>query len=301
MKILITGGTGYIGTTLVPYIMERGFNDVCLLVRNQSKAYEIYGTSVQYISTENEDWRGQLITYSPDVVLHLAGLLNSKHDADSVEPLVRSNVLFTTQLLEAVSHTECKYFVNVGSCWEYRDGGTNPNPNTLYAATKLAVHPIMTFYQSLSKWKWVNVVVYSAYGKRNTPKKIFELIYDALDAPTPHPFTEGNQILDFIHVEDIADFFYTLLTKLDVIKESYTQFHLGTGEGHSLRKVASILEDITGKKVNAVWGALPYRPHEVMKSIAPIAENIRLLGWKSTKSIRDGWGGVIRSISNNYE
>jgi len=291
MKILITGGTGYIGTTLVPYIMERGFNDVCLLVRNQSKAYEIYGTSVQYISTENEDWRGQLITYSPDVVLHLAGLLNSKHDADSVEPLVRSNVLFTTQLLEAVSHTECKYFVNVGSCWEYRDGGTNPNPNTLYAATKLAVHPIMTFYQSLSKWKWVNVVVYSAYGKRNTPKKIFELIYDALDAPTPHPFTEGNQILDFIHVEDIADFFYTLLTKLDVIKESYTQFHLGTGEGHSLRKVASILEDITGKKVNAVWGALPYRPHEVMKSIAPIAENIRLLGWKSTKSIRDGWGG----------
>ena len=291
MKILITGGTGYIGTTLVPYIMERGFNDVCLLVRNQSKAYEIYGTSVQYISAENEDWRGQLITYSPDVVLHLAGLLNSKHDADSVEPLVRSNVLFITQLLEAVSHTECKYFVNVGSCWEYRDGGTNPNPNTLYAATKLAVHPIMTFYQSLSKWKWVNVVVYSAYGKRNTPKKIFELIYDALDAPTPHPFTEGNQILDFIHVEDIADFFYTLLTKLDVIKESYTQFHLGTGEGHSLREVASILEDITGKKVNAVWGALPYRPHEVMKSIAPIAENIRLLGWKSTKSIRDGWGG----------
>lgn len=291
MKILITGGTGYIGTTLVPYIMERGFNGVCLLVRNHSKAHDIYGEAMQYISTENEDWREQLIAYNPDVVLHLAGLLNSKHDADSVEPLVRSNVLFTTQLLEAVSHTECQYFVNVGSCWEYRDGGTNPNPNTLYAATKLAVHPIMTFYQSLSKWKWVNVVVYSAYGKRNTPKKIFELIYDALDAPTPHPFTEGNQILDFIHVEDIADFFYTLLTKLDVIKESYTQFHLGTGEGHSLREVASILEDLTGKKVNADWGALPYRPHEVMKSIAPIAENIRLLGWKSTKSIRDGWGG----------
>lgn len=296
MKILITGGTGYIGTTLVPYIMERGFNDVCLLVRNHSKAHDIYGEAMQYISTENEDWREQLIAYNPDVVLHLAGLLNSKHDADSVEPLVRSNVLFTTQLLEAVSHTECQCFVNVGSCWEYRDGGTNPNPNTLYAATKLAVHPIMTFYQSLSKWKWVNVVVYSAYGKRNTPKKIFELIYDALDAPTPHPFTEGNQILDFIHVEDIADFFYTLLTKLDVIKESYTQFHLGTGEGHSLREVASILEDITGKKVNAVWGALPYRPHEVMKSIAPIAENIRLLGWKSTKSIRDGWGGNSQHI-----
>lgn len=291
MKILITGGTGYIGTTLVPYIRERGFSDVCLLVRNQSKAHEIYGEAMKFISTENADWREQLIAYNPDIVLHLAGLLNSKHDADSVEPLVRSNVLFTTQLLEAVSHTECQYFLNVGSCWEYRDGGTNPNPNTLYAATKLAVHPIMTFYQSLSKWKWVNVVVYSAYGKRNTPKKIFELIYDALDAPTPHPFTEGNQILDFIHVEDIADFFYTLLTKLDVIKENYTQFHLGTGEGHSLREVASILEDITGKKVNAVWGALPYRPHEVMKSIAPIAENIRLLGWKSAKSIRDGWGG----------
>lgn len=291
MKVLVTGGTGYIGTTLVPYIMERGFNDICLLVRNQSKAYVIYSEKVQYISTESADWRDQLIAYNPDVVLHLAGLLNSKHDADSVEPLVCSNVLFTTQLVEAVTHTECHYFVNVGSCWEYRDGGTNPNPNTLYAATKLAVHPILTFYQSLSKWKWVNVVVYSAYGKRNTPKKIFELIYDALDAPTPHPFTKGNQILDFIHVEDIADFFYTLLTKLDVIKESYTQFHLGTGEGHSLREVAAILEDLTGKKVNADWGALPYRPHEVMKSIAPIDENIRLLNWRAAKNIREGWGG----------
>lgn len=296
MKILITGGTGYIGTTLVPYLQGRGYNDICLLVRNKTKAQGIYANSVQYISTENLVWRSQIAEYDPEVVIHLAGLLNSKHDAESVEPIVNSNVLFTTQLLEAVSHTQCKYFVNVGSCWEFRDGGTNPNPNTLYAATKLAVHPIISFYQSISHWKWINVVVYSAYGKRNVPKKIFELLYDALDAPTPHPFTEGNQILDFIHVEDIADFFYTLLTKLDVITDSYTQFHLGTGEGHSLRQVAAILEELTGKKVNADWGALPYRPHEVMKSIAPIENNLCILGWKATKSIKKGWGGVIRAI-----
>lgn len=290
MKILITGGTGYIGTTLVPYLQGRGYNDICLLVRNKTKAQCIYANDVQYISTENLVWRSKIAEYDPEVVIHLAGLLNSKHDAESVEPIVNSNVLFTAQLLEAVSHTHCKYFVNVGSCWEYRDGGPNPNPNTLYAATKLAVHPIISFYQSLSHWKWINVVVYSAYGKRNVPKKIFELLYDALDASIPHPFTEGNQILDFIHVEDIADFFYTLLTKLDVIADNYTQLHLGTGEGHSLRQIAAILEDLTGKKVNADWGALPYRPHEVMRSVAPIEDNIRILEWKASKSIREGWG-----------
>ena len=301
MKILITGATGYVGTTLVPYLLEHGIKQPCLLVRNKEKAQTLYADNALYIDSSTDSWREVLIAYNPDVVLHMAGLLNSHHDAETAIALVNSNILLTTELLEAVSHTDCQYFINVGTCWEFRYGNEQFVPNTLYAATKSAVHPIISFYQTQSKWKWVNVILYSAYGKRNVPKKIFELLYDSLDAPKPMPFTKGEQILDFIHVDDIADFFYTLLKDLNKINDPFIQFHLGTGKGYSLREVAQVLERLTGKHVNADWGALPYRPHELMYCVAPIAKNIEILGWRATKSIEDGWGGVIRSISSSRE
>ncbi len=287
MRILITGATGYIGTTVVPYLLEHEYCDICLLVRNLNKAKLIYNDKVQYISLEGVSWRSAVLDYNPECVIHLAGLLDSRHDANTVDNIIKSNILFTTQLLESISHTNCMFFINAASCLEYRNGELNTNPNTLYAASKLAVHPIIKFFQSISSWRWVNVVIYSAYGKRNMHPKILDLIYDALDSPVAHPFTEGEQVLDFIHVNDIASFFYTLLNKLYNVTESYTEFHLGTGFGYSLREVASIMENITGKKVNAQWGAFPYRPHEVMCSVAPIDKNVRMLNWRASYCVKD--------------
>lgn len=70
------------------------------------------------------------------------------------------------------------------------------------------------------------------------------ILVDAVKAEKPVDFSPGNQVLDFIHVDDIADFFYTLILSLDNLKDSYYQFHLGTGEGHSLRGVADMIESV---------------------------------------------------------
>ena len=78
MKILITGGTGYIGTTLVPYLQERGYNDICLLVRNKAKAQGIYADSVQYISTADTEWREQLTEYNEEVIKSLEQMKGSE-------------------------------------------------------------------------------------------------------------------------------------------------------------------------------------------------------------------------------
>ena len=296
MKILITGGTGFVGKTLVPYLVNKGYDDICLIIRNQEKADRLFASlPLSYINNNDKEWNRQVEEYQPDAVIHMATLFNGRCDAENAEKIIQTNVLFTTLLLEALSHTQCRYFINIGTFTEFLYGNEEYFANNLYSASKTAVRPIIQFYQTQSQWQWINVIVYSPYGRENEQKKVIDFLVDALDAPEPVKFSEGRQILDFIHVDDMADFFYHLLQKLPEIKDRYIQFHLGTGEGHSLREVASVMEKVSGKRVNADWGGYPYRKYDTMYAVAPIAKNLEILGWKSKISLEEGIGILIHN------
>ena len=120
---------------------------------------------------------------------------------------------------------------------------------------------------------------------------------DSFSASEPVDFTMGEQILDFIHVDDMAGFFYTLIQKLPELKDSYYQFHLGTGKGHSIREVASKMEEIWGQKMNANWGGRAYSQQDIMHAVAPIALNQQLLNWKSRIDLEDG----VEILKNDYK
>lgn len=291
MKILITGGTGYVGETLIPYLFSHGFTDISLLVRNIDKATAMFKDySISYISTEDRNWEDEVIKFSPDIVLHMATMFTGKCDAESAKEIVNSNILFTTLLLEAISHTGCSHFINIGTFTEFLYGNGKFFANNLYSASKTAVRPIIQYYQTQSKWKWTNVIVYSPYGKKNKSKKVLDYLLDALDSPIPVKFSGGEQILDFIHVDDMADFFVTLFTKIlyNEWNNDFIELHLGSGKGYSIKEIAKIMEEVSGKKVNAVWGALPYRKFDTMHVVAPIGKNIEVLQWRSKVDINEG-------------
>ncbi len=290
MKILITGSTGFVGRVLVPYLYQRGFTDIAILVRSREKAASLFG-ALPLTVIESQDpalWREAVIEYNADAVLHLAALFNTRCDQQSATALVSSNILFTTHLLEAVSNTDCSHFVNVGTFTEFLYGGGEFFANNLYSATKSAMRPILKYYQSVSKFNIINTVVYSPYGRKNDSKKVIDYMIDALDSPTPVAFSQGEQILDFVHVDDMADFFYTVLSQRDHFEENFTELHLGTGTGHSIREVATEIETVFGKRIVADWGALPYRPFDAMYAVAPIAKTIELLNWRAKISLREG-------------
>lgn len=225
MRILITGATGFVGKTLIPYLISKGMKDLVLLVRNLDKAKALFGNeSVGMITTQSSDWMEQVKNANPDATLHLAAFFTGRHDQENANKLVEANISFTTFLLEALSNTQCQHFINIGTFSEFRYGDGEFHPNNLYSATKTAERPIIRYYQSISKWNWINVVVYSPYGRYNAYKKVIDYMIDSFSANEPGDFTRGEQILDFIHVDDMADFFYTLLQKLPELKDSFTSF-----------------------------------------------------------------------------
>ncbi len=299
MRILITGATGFVGKTLIPFLYEHGYRDLCLVVRSQEKADRLFGTlKLSYVDCKSKDWTTQIISYNPDSVIHLATLFSGKNDSEMVEKIIDTNVLFTTLLLESLSHTDCLHFINAGTFTEFLYGNERYFANNLYSASKTAVRPIIRYYQTQSKWNWFNIIIYSSYGRKNEKKKIIDFLSEALDSPLPVKFTGGKQVLDFVHVDDMADFFCNLLDKISDLKKSYYQFHLGTGEGHTLREVGALLERISGKKLNAEWGGLPYRPLDTMYAVAPIARNLEILNWKSKISIENGIEIYLKDICN---
>ncbi|WP_455669285.1 NAD-dependent epimerase/dehydratase family protein [Phocaeicola sp.] len=297
MKILITGSTGFVGKTLVPYLQVQGMSDLCLLVRSMDKAAELFGQSpsLTLINLKDEDWQRQVAYYAPDVVVHLAAYFTERSDNGAIARLIDANITFTTCLLEALRPTSCKHFINIGTFTEFLYGAGEYLPNNLYSATKSAERPIIRYYQTQSSWNWINVVVYSPYGRKNTSKKVIDYLIDAIGASEAVAFSPGEQVLDFIHVDDMAGFFHNLLLKLGQLTDNYYQFHLGTGCGHTVREVASVMGKVVGKQVNANWGGRSYAPSDAMYAVAPINKNIQILDWKARISLEEG----IRILLND--
>jgi len=289
MKILITGATGFVGKTLIPYLFERGENNIAILVRDKKKASDLFSSIPITIIEIDNCMRENIISYSPEIVLHMAALFNTRDDVETAKKIIESNITFGTLLLEALSNTACKYFINIGTFTEYLYGAGEYMPNSLYAASKTAFRSIIKYYQNLTNFNWINIILYTSYGRSNNQKKVLDYMLEAMDSPITVNFTLGEQITDFIHVDDIADFFYNLFLKIDLFKDSYTQLHLGSGKGYSIREASQVLEDVFSKKINANWGGLSYRPFDAMYAIAPIAKNIELLNWRSKITLEQGF------------
>lgn len=288
MRVLITGSTGFVGRTVTRRLYSEG-HELCILVRSKRKADSLFpDTSISIIQIGNtKEWMNSVKEFAPEIVIHLAAYFTGSHDSEAIDNLINSNIVLTTLLLESIKDCGCKAFVNTGTFTEYLHGTGVFCPNNLYSAIKSAERPIIGFYNSLSGWKWVNVVLYSPYGRKNEVKKVIDHLLDALDSIEPKPFSLGNQILDFIHVDDIADFYVNLINNIDRIPKTQ-EFHLGTGSGHSIREMAEAIETVFNGKVNALWGALPYRENDPMHAVAPIAETIGLLDWRAKISPLEG-------------
>jgi CDP-paratose synthetase len=288
-KILITGATGFVGKTLIPYLYNNGVKDIALLVRNEDKAHRLFGNiNLTVITLQKENWKDEVKKFNAEIVIHLAAFFSTKYDDAASVNLVNSNLLFTTELLVALQDTDCKYFVNTGTFTEFLYGDGKYFPANLYSATKTAERSIIQYFTNLSGRRWINIILYSPYGRKNDYKKVIDYMVDAMSAKEQVAFSKGEQVLDFIHVDDIADFYLNLLQKIDLLNNPFEEFHLGTGEGHSIREVAQIMEDVFGKKINANWGGLPYRKFDIMHAVAPIKKNEEILRWKPKITLRLG-------------
>ncbi|MDR2409887.1 MAG: NAD(P)-dependent oxidoreductase [Bacteroidales bacterium] len=272
MRVLITGATGFVGSNLLPKLVDY---DTRIIVRSFT---ELIDKDRQIILDNDFDkFKKTIQTFVPDVVLNLATYSTSNDDIFSIGNIVESNIFFTSILLESLKNTHIKLFVNTGTFAEYYKNDGKLNPAYYYAASKIAARYIIKYFKNINEFKTVNVIPYTVYGGLPRNKKVIDYIIDSLDSSAPVGMTSGEQILDFIHVDDLCDFYMHCIENNGKLSDG-ADYHIGTAKGTSIRELAAMIESKTGKCAHIQWGAREYRRPDIMRAVASL-ESVKELNW----------------------
>jgi len=301
-NVLVTGGTGFIGSHVVEALIHNEFN-VILLKRTSSDIWRIKEHLGKIISYDIDKTELDTIFNKNkiDAVIHLATYYKKFHSYEDIEKMVYSNITFPTKLLDLCSKYNVKYFVNTGTFFEY-DITSLPvkeeerkKPFNLYSSTKISFEDIIRFYSD--KLKVITLRIFSPYGEKDNEYKLIPtLIKKAVKNEEIH-LSEGFQKLDFVYVKDIADAYIKALKSIEKI-DNLEAFNIGTGFPYSIREAVSLIQEILDKELYVIWG----KPaQDIPICYADITKAKSLLKWYPAYSLKEGLRRTIDYYRKVYQ
>lgn len=302
MKILVTGGAGYIGS-ITNQILRASGHDTVVFDNLVNGHKEAVGDTLLVVGdlTKKADIEAVFKAHTFDAVVHFAALALAGESMERPYDYYINNVLGGLNLLEAMRTHGCTSFVFSSSCSVYGTPQTLPvsenapiHPESVYAATKRMVEEYLDWFQKIYGISYVSLRYFNAAGAsidgrlgENHPfethiipialdvaygrRPLFEIYGN--DYKTP----DGTCIRDYIHVVDLADAHVRALSYLHNNKPSVA-LNLGVGKGYSNNQIIEAVEKVTGKKINKT-----YKERRSGDPASIYADNKKaksLLGWE---------------------
>jgi len=269
MKLLVTGGAGYVGSVCVKVLLEQGHEVVVVDDLSTGNA-DAVPDGARFVQADMVDAApGLLSDESFDGVLHFAAKSLVGESVVAPELYWHGNVVKTLQLLEAMRAAGAPRLVFSSTAATYGEPESVPitedaptRPTNAYGATKLAIDHAITSYAAAhglaaTSLRYFNVAgAYAGLGERHATEthliplvlqvasgKRDEILVFGTDWPTP----DGTCIRDYIHVRDLADAHVLALQTAQ--PGSHRIYNLGNGTGFSVREVIACCERVVGKPI----------------------------------------------------
>lgn len=249
MKIIITGGTGYLGSCLVKRFISLGHEVACIVrdLTNLKHLSEI-ANKVQLIPVINLEQ--SLNQFHADCIVHAACAYsrngNTEHD------IFNSNLLFPFQVMQAAMEAGVKTWFNVGT--------SLPSMLNSYALSKGQLIEWGKFYAEAQKLQFINFRLEHFYGLNAPHDQFLPWVVQKLRKNESIELTEGTQRRDFIYIEDVAAIIEAALKYIWV--ESYVELPIGTGIAPTIREVVEYLKEILQSRSILCFGAIAVRKDE---------------------------------------
>lgn len=307
-RVLITGGSGFIGANLARRLLQDG-QEIHLLLRRGYHPWRIESIRADVHLHEVDLNDPEALTHNvrnirPDWVFHLA-----VHGAYSwqtnLNQIMQTNISGTVNLLEACLKIGFEAFINTGSSSEYgfKDHAPSemelPEPNSYYAVAKAAA-TLFCCYISRSRRVHVPTLrLYSIYGPYEDAQRLMPtLILNGLRCDLP-PLVNPNTTRDYVYIEDAIDAFLLAATQPD--QEFGAVYNVGTGVQTSLREVVDIAQRVFSLSTNPQWDSMPGREWDTTIWVANNQRARNELNWQPHFNVEQGFRKMVEWFLENPE
>jgi len=304
MRILVTGGAGFIGSHLVEALVELG-HDVMVLDNLTTGKKENLANVLHQIEFVEGDIREDGVVKGAlrdvEAVAHLAALISVNESMK--KPLLYHDVnsVGTLKLLQHSLKSGVKKFVLASSCAVYGDPAKVPisetdpvGPLSVYAASKLSAEEYCRTYGGTGGMSAAILRLFNVYGSRQTFSQYSGVITQFADrirnGKPPVIYGDGRQTRDFIFVRDVVRFIMAAIET-----GASGTLNVGTGRSVTIRRLAEVVLSVMGREDLKPAFAAP-RPGDIMHSEADMSRTLKALGLKAEVALEEGLRETIRSL-----
>jgi UDP-glucose 4-epimerase len=303
MKVLVTGGAGYIGSHTVRALVERG-HDVVVLDTLELGSKQAVGNVLLYQGSITDDaLLDRVFTQEkPEAVIHFAAYKAPGESMREPGKYFRTNMGGTLSLLEAMVQHNVRPIVFSSSCSIFGTPQTLPvaedalfHPESVYGESKLMCETLLKWYDHVRNVRYAALRYFNAAGASldnaigenwNYTQNLIPLVMKAALGSKPsitvfgtdYPTPDGTCIRDYIHVVDLAVAHVKALEYI-IQTDSSTAYNLGTGTGNSVQEVIDATRRISGRNFRVEYG--PRRSGDPTAIYADCSKAERELGWKT--------------------
>lgn len=302
MRVLVTGGAGYIGSVIVKKLVNEGYEIFVLddLSKGHLEAVHPKATFIKAGLNNLKDVDETFKQVKFDAVIHMAGFIEAGESVEDPAKYFRNNVVNGLNLLNVMVKNGCKRIVFSSSAGVYGNPKSLPiteeaetKPTNPYGDTKLMFEKFLEAYNKAYGLEYTALRYFNAagaeedYGEDHNPEThlIPIILQVALGKRkeielygTDYPTKDGTCIRDYIHVLDLAKAHVLALKKTGV-------YNLGSEKGYSVKEIIEVAREVTGKEIPVKESAR--RPGDPIALVASSEKIKKELGWEAEHDIKD--------------
>jgi UDP-glucose 4-epimerase len=335
MKFLITGGAGYIGSTVCSALEDAGHTPVILDSLVTGREEFTRGRIFYKADIAEKDVVEQIFKDHPDIyaTVHCAALIVVPESTENPYEYYRENVAKSIELFKTLNQCGCKriVFSSSAAIYDVVDGflvteEAPLNPSSPYARTKFMMEMVLKDFCAAYDMRGIALRYFNPIGADpnmrsgihvERPSHVLGKLVETAQGVIPEfcitgvdwETRDGTGIRDYIHIWDLARAHVLALTDFDQAferagnpVEDYLVINLGTGHGVTVRELVTAFEKVYGQVINKKEA--PPRPGDVAGSFASADRALALLGWRAELPIEQGiadalkWGEIRTQILN---
>jgi UDP-glucose 4-epimerase len=294
MKVLVTGGAGFIGSHLVDRLIQEGHEVIVVDNLSTGKRRNI-NRAARFFKLDIQSWRLERVFRNerPNIVMHLAAQMDVRKSLEDPIFDAQVNVLGMLNVLQqSIKHGVRKFVFSSSGGAIYGEQEIYPVPETHimrplspYGISKLCGEQYLSYYQRVSGLQIVSLRYANVYGPRQDPEGeagvVAIFIQKLLNNEQAIVYGNGRQTRDFVYVDDVVEANLAVMSQ-----ETQGTYNVGTGEETSINDLLRILIAHTNSTCKEVHG--PAKNGEQVRSVIDSTKLRQELSWEPKTELREG-------------